>query len=884
MKLIAKPYSQPTETVLHSLQVDLAEGLSDARVQSSREKFGTNVLPKPSSFSILRQLINQLTNPLVLILLVALIITLFLQREVDSIVIFLALVINAVISLYQEDKAQDIFNKLAETQTKFAHVIRKGKDERIPTEQVVVGDVVKLQAGSTVPADLRLCLTNELQIDESALTGEWKSVNKSAHFVSEQNTLAEQSSMAFAGTLVVSGEATGVVVAVGRNTEFGAIAADIEGIVSTTPLQKEMRRLANFISIIALVVTVLIFSVGLLKGVSTVDMLIVAIALAVSAVPEGLPAAVTVVLAVGMERVLRQGGLVKNLLAAETLGSTTVIITDKTGTLTEGKMKVVELAPAANILNPKKDINLLEKRILEAAVLTSDGYITYNNGKPTIEGRPVEKAVIERALSVGVRRDSVQKTWQQLDFLPFSSEQRFAASLNRKDDSRYVFFCGAPEYLLSHAEAFLDHNNCPLGLNEKAKADLGAWSNKQAAMGRRLIAVAEVYTQKSHFGEVKAEDLLSGSGHKLIFMGYIVLSDPVRDDVPESIKLAQAAGCRVIMATGDNALTAKAIAIEAGIATSEDDVVEGRELAELTDEKLYERAMRTNIFARVKPSQKSHLARVLQTHGQVVAMTGDGINDAPALTQADIGVAVNSGTDVAKAASDLILMQNSFSVIVAAIKEGRRIIDNLKKVLVHLISGSFSEIVLILGAIVFGLSLPILPPQILWVNIVQGGLLTFAFAFEPAEAKIMQRTSQRLNQQFIFDREIKNFLVALSFTAGLFIFSLYYLLIQYSDWSIDLIRTLMVIALSLDALVFAFSLKNLHEPLWRISLTSNKALLWAVTLSLSALTASLFIAPLRDLLSLTVPHVPALIVVGITVGFDLLVIEVYKRVFFKQID
>jgi Ca2+-transporting ATPase len=787
-------------------------------------------------------------------------------------VILVALLVNVLIGTFQEERASQAFERLNASQVRRVRVLRDGNLKEISSEELVRGDIIELTAGAYVPADARILSARELEVNESILTGEWLPTLKSVSAVPEGKPLAEFSSMVWMGTVVVSGFGRGMVTATGNSTQMGAIAQELNRAKrQPTPLEESISELARFLMYLILGAIVVIFCLGLLRGETWNDLLLLSIAVAVATMPEGLPAVVTVVLALGMEAILKRGGLVRNLLAAETLGATTIILTDKTGTLTQAQLKLtglVTLAEHAGLSGHEED----ERALLEGAMLVSDAFVEIGeSAKALVRGRPVEQAIIRAGMERGLSHTELLKNHPRLDYLAFSSKQRFGASLHSYGPERRLFVSGAPELLLENAHYFWGGGKRHR-FDEKLKERVRTLFLKDAAEGKRIIAASYVDTQVKHIEMDKNGGVrLAG----LTLFGFFVFSDPLRDDVPEAVSEVRQAGARVLMVTGDNPGTAHAVAKAAGIADGETPVCLGSDLEQFSDTELYAMSKEGAVFARMLPDDKFRLVRVLRDRGEVVAMTGDGVNDAPALERATIGIAVGSGTEVAKESSDMILVGNSFSIIVSAIREGRRILDNLKKVIAYLLATSSSEIVLIGASLMAGWPLPILPTQILWANMVEEGLMSFAFAFEPAEPDVMRRDPRSHATRSIVSSAVKRLIVVVSSVTGFTLVTLYATL-QVLEVPLDEARTMMFVALSLGAIFFAFSLKNLGKPIWKIPLLSNRFLLVSLCVSLTTLLAALLIPSLRDLLSLTVlSSTQILVLVALGLG-NLVFIEIVK--------
>ncbi|GMQ95322.1 MAG: cation-transporting P-type ATPase [Patescibacteria group bacterium] len=884
-------YRLAAKEVEKKLHTDLKNGLSERQVAMRQEQYGKNVFEREKGVTFLGRIARQLKSPLVFILLIAGAGTFALGEYLDMTVILIAVLINVVVGVVQEGRASLAFEKLVESQEKYATVIREGKKILILAQELVKGDIAVVEAGMYVPADIRIIEGKDVLVNEAALTGEWMDVAKDVRSIEKEARITDRVNMVWMGTLISSGTALGVVVETGNRTQLGAIAQSLAyEEESSTPLQKSIRKLAKFLAYATLAAVLMILIFGILRGEDVMDMLLVAIAVAVAAMPSGLPAAVTVVLALGMESILKRGGLVRNLLAAETLGSTTVILTDKTGTLTKAEMRVASIVTASSLGSSEKSIHGDEdvREVLSMAILTSDAFVEGRDealSEWVVRGRPVERAVVLAGLESGIDQTDLLKADPRLDFLPFESKNRFSASLHRAPEKgvNRTYFSGSPELLLEHS-SFAYANKGKEALTEEVRRRFSKIQVEKGKEGLRLIGIAYKDTpswkeipRKNQKGEEEIPTLLEG----LVFAGFIVLHDPLRPEVRESIQTAREAGARVIMLTGDNAVTASKIAEEAGIKKKDGNVLTGQDIEGYSDNELAVALESTDVFARVLPEQKLRIARLLKSRGEVVAMTGDGINDAPALRSANIGVALGSGTEVAKEASDIILLNNSFSIIVRAIEEGRRVLDNLKKIVAYLLSTSFSEITVIGGALIMGLPLPLLPAQILWTNILEEGFMNFAFAFEPKEYGVMKRDPRSVSMKNILTKSLKQLIVLIAVITGVFLMLLYVFLLSL-DLPIEKVRTIMFVALSIDSIFFTFSIKNLHRPIWKINMFSNRYLLFALLFSITMLLAAVFLPPIQNLLSLT-PLSPFELFATLAVGvFNLLVIELAKYIVFER--
>ena len=865
------------------LNTNLSNGLSEKRVQELRKRYGRNILTKKKDLGLLGIFLKQFKNPLVFLLLITGIITVALQEYLNATVIFVSMLINVAIGTFQEGKSSDAFEKLKKSQQKFASVIRDGKRKIVQMEELVIGDLVILEPGMSIPADIRIINGNDLHMNESVLTGEWFSVEKNAVTLDKNVFIYEQSNMVWMGTLVTSGQGLGVVVEIGNNTQLGLISEsltkDSEG---ETTIQKKIRKLAVFLTYLVIFFVSLIFLLGLLRHMPIAEMFLITIALAVGVIPEGLPTAITVVFSVGVGKILRKGGLIRNLLATETLGSTTIILTDKTGTLTQAKMRLAELITFDFLLSPdSENSNASKKKLLEMAILSSDAFVE-EDGKLIVHGRPIEKALITEGLSRGISQRELEPENKRADFFAFNSENRFAVSLNQSPNSarNRMYLSGAPDFLLGLSSLVYVNGNAEFFTDEMRKK-LIERQTKLSNEGMRFLGIA--YEDISSDAIPRTDGIVDREKlDNVVFAGLIAFDDPPRTDVKKAIHEVKNAGARVVMITGDNPETALKVARYVGITGSKGEAVLGQELDKFNDDELLNHLKKYNVFARVLPSQKLRISEVLKRSGEIVAMTGDGINDAPALRNADIGIAVGSGTEVAKEASDIILLNDSFSIIVEAIKEGRKIISNVKKVVSHTLSTGFAEVFLVGGSLILGMPLPILAAQILWVDIIEDSLLNFAFAFEPVEKDIMKRGPRGQESKLILTQGMKKLIFSVGIITGLSTLILYVLLSKFTNISIEELRTTMFTILTLDSILAAFSFKNFNKPIWKIQIFSNKFLVAAALTSFSLLLIALNFGPIKTLLQLApLTHFNFLIMVCVAL-FNLLTIETAKYLLFGR--
>ncbi len=869
-------HARSIEEVERELAVSSLIGLS-VEEATARGKIGKNKLPPPTPDTLFARIFRQLKSPIAFVLLAAAVLTAFIAHFTDAIIIAAALLVNVVIGIFQEGRAGKAFTALSKEEAPRAVVVRGGERKEIPSEHVVVGDVVVLSAGTKVPADVRLFDAHGLEINEAALSGEWLPSEKGTSAVKEDAPLVERTSMAYAGTLVATGAGMGIVVAIGQDTELGAIAKELANAPrAETPLQKDMRSVARVLLFVVACVVVLITVLALVRGMTLGETLLIAIAVAVASIPEGLPAAVTVVLALGMERILKRGGLVRNLLAAETLGATSVILTDKTGTLTEGRMKAVGFVTRSATTEEADGENA--KKILHAAVLASDGYIEEvpdkkGGGEKVIaRGRPMEQAIILAGLEAGFPEKKLREELPRTDELHFSSARRFGGMMVRENGAHVAYVSGTPEVFLEHAARLPETNS----FKESDAEYFAEALLRSAKEGKRVIAVGRVASATAEFPEEeKLQNFLEG----LELLGFIIFSDVIRPDAKAEVAKMQHAGARVVMLTGDNPETALWFAKQVGIAQAGERAYTGADLQKTEDAEVLQVLSTHTVFARVTPSEKLRIARILTGAGEIVAMTGDGVNDAPALEAAAIGVALGSGTDVAKEASDLVLLKDSFSVITKAIEEGRRLRDNVKKMFAYMLSTNFSEIFIITASLAGGLPIPLLASQILWANLIEGGPMNVALAFEPLYPSAMKRSPKHPDIAKVLSRDLMKLIIAVGCLTGIMLVALHFFLVS-SGLPEEELRTIMFGALSASSIAGAFSLKSFGTRLWRIPLLSNKVLFLSLVGSVVMLLIALFV-PFAQAIVQTVPV--SLFDLGLIAGAgltNLVLIELAKEWFF----
>lgn len=820
------------------------KGLSEEEANSRLEDYGPNRLPKKRGYSPFRIFLEQFKSPLIYILVLAGIAALFLKDYTDAIVIFAAVFLNAGVGFFQEKKASNALEALKDVLTLEAVVVREGQEKEVPQEDLVPGDIVILRAGDKVPADARLIKANNLKVNESALTGEWKPAQKQTRPLEEGTPLADRDNMVYMGTSLEDGEARAIVVRTGTDTGLGRIATMVsEEKKEKTPYQKKLARFSRVVGAFIGVVCLGIFLQGVSMQGDVVEMFKTAVAVAVAAIPQGLPVAMTIILAIGMQRIAKRKGLVRRLVSAETLGSTSIICTDKTGTLTEAKMELEGIYGIGKGKLSRE--SAVFKKSLEIGLLTNESFIE-NPEDPeedwVARGNPTEKAILKAAYRQGLRRDTVKKKKPGVDRVAFSSSYKYSAYLNKAEGKGLELnVMGAPEKLLSRSSGYLKDGKRRKMTLEK-KAQFQDKNTELTSKGLRVIGVA-----CKNMSEQERKKDLRDNVQELTFVGFMALHDPIREDVKEAITTCRKAGMRPIIVTGDHKLTAKAVAEELGFDVKEDQIIEGGELSRLSEEEFRSKFKDFKIYARVEPAQKMRIVEAWQSEGEVVAMTGDGVNDAPAIKRADVGVAQGSGTDVAQEVSDLVLLNDSFSIIVAAVEEGRAILDNVRKVITYLLSDSFTEIILVGFSILTGYPLPLTAVQILWINLAEDGAPSIALAFEPKEEGLMNRKPNP-KETPLLNREMKQIIFIIGVVTDLLLLGIFWGLLKFSGYSLAHVQTLMFAALGVDSTLYLFSCRSLRKNIWHIDLDANKLLLAGAAGSFLLVVAGVYVPILQTLL------------------------------------
>jgi len=847
--------------VLLLLETDPHRGLTSGEAADRLDRFGPNLLPHAEAAGPLRRFLRQFQNPLIYVLLAAGGVTLALGEVVDSIVIFGVVLINSVIGFVQESKAEAALDALRAMVRTEARVVRDASARTVASEELVPGDLVRVEAGDKVPADLRLLGHAELQVDESALTGESVPVVKDEVALPVDTAVADRRNMLYSGTLVTHGTGSAIVVAIGAETELGEIHRLVGAAeVLATPLTRKLTGFSKVLTVVILGLAVVTFVVGVLRGEKAAEMLTAAVALAVGAIPEGLPAAVTITLAIGVVRMARQRAVIRRLPAVETLGSTTVICTDKTGTLTENQMTVRELwtangsfalsgsgyAPEGRLVdNGGLPVDVAADQALRWCLLAgarcNDARLSQQDGRWQVVGDPTEGALLVAAAKAGVDLDEVRKALPRVAAVPFSSERQFMATLHQDitTGASVVLTKGAFERIVDLCGSQMDPAGAPRLLDRDR---ILSAAESLAADGLRVLATAMCQVEDSVELD---EEQLSGV---LVFTGLQAMLDPPRAAATAAVAACHAAGIGVKMITGDHVGTARAVAEYVGVISAERDggVVTGVELAHLDDDAYADTVERAGVFARVSPEQKLRLVEALQGRGHVVAMTGDGVNDAPALRQADIGIAMGrAGTEVAKEAADMVLTDDDFATIEGAVEEGRGVFDNLTKFIVWTLPTNMGEGLVILVAILFGSVLPILPVQILWINMTTAVALGLMLAFEPKEPGIMTRPPRDPARPLLTGALVtRTLLVSALLVGGT------WWLFEWEMANGASLAEARSVALNLFVTVetfYLFSCRSLTQPAWRVGVFSNRWMLGGVAVQAAGQLAITYLPVMNEL-------------------------------------
>ncbi|MGU8345674.1 calcium-transporting P-type ATPase, PMR1-type [Clostridium perfringens] len=818
-------YKKSKNEILKELDVDEKNGLSSTEALRRLEKYGKNKLETKKKKTLFKQFLSQLKDVMIYILIIAAIISAFLGEISDALIILLVIIINAVIGVIQESKAEKALDALKELSTPKALVKRDGSLKEILSEDIVPGDIVIIDAGRYIPGDLRLIDTANLKIEESAFTGESVPSEKDASFLPDKEIpIGDQNNMAFMSTLATYGRGVGVVVGTGMNTEIGKIAKMIEQEENDeTPLQKKLSELGKILGFLAVGICILIFIISFFQGRDLLEMFLTSISLAVAAIPEGLPAIVAIVLALGVQRMVKKNAIIRKLPAVETLGSVSIICSDKTGTLTQNKMTVTTVYTNDSYIK-ESEFNLNDnesKLLVDCMVLCNDA--TYSEKSQT--GDPTEIALLESPFKLNILKEKLEKEFKRIDEIPFDSDRKLMTTVNLVDDKKArVFTKGALDSILSICNK-ISVNGKLVDFSKEYKAKVLENSNIMSDKALRVLAFA--------YKDISKENIVLDSLEKdLVFIGMVGMIDPPRLEVKDSIKLCKSAGITPVMITGDYKNTAFAIANELGIAEDISQAITGHEIDKFKEEEFNEKIINYRVFARVSPEHKVKIVKAFKSHGNIVSMTGDGVNDAPSLKAADIGVAMGiTGTDVSKGASDMILTDDNFSTIVSAVEEGRKIYLNIKKSIVFLLSCNLGEILTLFTAILLNWNSPLQPIHILWVNLITDSFPALSLGVDKTKEDVMNNPPRNPKESIFVKSDKVQLIINGVLIGGITLFAFKLGERLYAD-SLIHAQTMAFVVLSVSQLFLSLSLRSNTKSAFSLGIFSNKYLVYSILLGI----------------------------------------------------
>ena len=893
-----KWFNKNVEDVEKELKTNLEKGLNDEEVKARQEKYGLNELKTKKKKSLIQKFLEQFKDFSIIVLIIAAIVSGAVgiaegDGITDTIIILIVVIVNAIIGVTQEAKAEKSLEALQKLTDHASKVIRNGNVQVIPAKELVPGDIVLLDTGDYIPADLRIIEAINLKSQESSLTGESVPVEKNTKVIENEETgIGDRINMLFSSSLITYGRGKGIVVETGMTTEVGKIAGMLDSTEEqVTPLQEKLNKLGKTLGIAALLICVFIFIVGLIQGKEPIHMFMTAVSLAVAAIPEGLVAVSTIVLAIGVQKMVKKNAIVKRLPAVETLGSATVICSDKTGTLTQNKMTVEKIFINKNTFNLSdiKDINEDINKLVYSNMLCNDTKIG-NEGELT--GDPTETALVDMAFKLDFD-PSIYDRMPRVEEIPFDSDRKLMTTVNEINGKYIVYTKGGVDELLKKCNSYLENGEVKEDIEEYAKT-IRQHNENMAKEALRVLSCA--YKEIDH---KPSKEEMKEIENNLTFIGMVGMIDPPREEAKKAVEKCKTAGIKTVMITGDHKITATAIAKKLGILEKEEEAITGLDLEKMTDEELAKNVRKYSVYARVSPEHKVRIVKAWQKNGEIVAMTGDGVNDSPALKTANIGCAMGIvGTDVAKEAADVILTDDNFATIVSAVEEGRRIYDNILKVIQFLLSSNVGEIVVLFLATLFtplfakwfGITnitkLEILlPVHILWINLVTDSLPALALAFDPANSDIMQRKPEKpgkgiftkgMSWRVIYQGAMIGLLTLIAFMIGLGTTTEPINGLTLDESKIEVGQTMAFVTLALSELVHVFNVRDNKKSIFKTKVFNNSKLIWAILASAALMIVILAIPMLRTIFSIPILPKANIIELIILIFAPIIIVEIFK--------
>jgi len=886
-KIKKKNYNQSVKDVFTKLKTS-KKGLTEKDAEKRLKKDGKNQLPQRDAHPAWQILLSQFRSPLVVVILTAMFFSFLIGHWTDAFFIVFVVLINAIVGFIQESKAEKVLSQLSKSVKFYCKVVRSGRKKEILSENVVRGDIIVIEEGDKIPADGRIVETNNLTVNESSLTGEWLAVRKNSTILKGEASLGDRKNVVFMGGIVESGSGSFVATDIGIKTELGKISQMVKNEESPkTPLQKKFLHISKLMVIFILSIIGVFATVYIIRGEKLYDVFITSIALVVSAIPEGLLPAITVVLVFAMRRLAKKKALVRKLNATESMGSVSVICMDKTGTLTRGDMQVSHILTGdSEILEKESSLNSvynlpgleLQSRVLEIATLVNDAYVEDTKDEFSdwiIHGRHTDSALLRAGLQAGIDKDKLERKFKLIKTIGFNSVKKYAVRIYQTKKNKATIFClGAPEVVTEKCKN--------IQLNDKVES-ISSMSGKKLTGrlsiltrdGLRVLACAWKEIEIENINDFEKFDW-EKAVEEMNLVGFIAMKDPLRKSVRKSLQIANQAGIKTVVITGDHRNTTQAITNELGLLVHNSEIVNGNDIDKLSDKQLEKNVKKIKIFARVSPEHKIRIVKAFQKNGEVVAMVGDGVNDAPALKASDIGIAVGTGTDIAKEVADIVLLDSSFSVIIKAIEQGRLVRENIKRVVIYLIADDFSELFLFFFALIIGLPFPLHSVQILWINLVEDSFPNIALTTENNTKGIMLEKPAKFKDQLL-NGAYKKFMVAIFLVTSLAASLVFYFSYKITG-DLENARTMAFVLIAFDSLAFAYVVKSFRQSIFSREIFSNRWLNWSILLSLLFLLAGIYVPFLQEMLRVSyMGWVGWIIIVGISL-LEILILDFFKYI------